>query len=157
MMKAIPDGYQSLVPIFFFKDSRKAISFYEKAFGAKQKMLMPGPEGKGIMHAELTIGDSVMMLGDENPQQSCKSAETLGNSPIKLWLYVQNVDKSFKKAVDAGCTVEMPVQDMFWGDRFGAVKDPFGYTWNFATHTQDLTADQITHGAEEFFEQMAHK
>jgi len=157
MVKAIPEGYHSVTPFMVFKDSRKAISFYEKAFGAEQKNLMPRPDGKGVMHAEVKIGDSAIMMGDEDPQQSCKSAETLGNSPIKLFLYVEDVDQSFKRAVDAGCASEMPVLDMFWGDRFGSVKDPFGYSWSLATHTKDLTVDQINKGAEEFFAQTAAK
>ena len=157
MAKAIPEGYHSLTPFFVFKDSKKAIAFYEKAFGAKQKYVMPRPGGKGVMHAELTIGDSALMLGDESPDQPCKSAETLGDSPIKFYVYVEDADRSFKKAVDAGCKSEMPVQEMFWGDRVGNVKDPFGYSWSFATHTKDLTPDEIQRGAETFYAQMAHK
>lgn len=148
MTKPIPDGYHAISPMLVAKDARKAIDFYKKAFDAKEKFVMPGPNGQGVMHAELQIGDSVFMMGDENPQRNRKSAETLGSSPVSFYLYVKNVDASFKNAVDAGATVEMPLQDMFWGDRAGTVKDPFGYTWMIATHTKDLTPEEIKKGAE---------
>lgn len=155
MTQAIPTGYHSLTPSFTFKDSKKAIEFYKKAFDAKILDLFPNLNGHGIMHATLQIGDSILMMGDEN--QGCKSAETVGNSPMSLYLYVSNADAAFKQAVAAGATVAMPVMDMFWGDRVGSVKDPFGYSWTIATHTKDLTQDEIKKGAEAFFAQMAKK
>ncbi len=109
------------------------------------------------MHATIQISDSILMMGDENLEQSCKSAETLGGSPISLFIYVPNADAAFKQAVAAGGTAAMPVADMFWGDRAGSIKDPFGYSWMIATHTQDLTQKQIRKGAESFFAQMAKK
>ena len=157
MTKPIPDGYHSVTPTFVFKDSRQAIAFYQQAFGAKEHFTMPGPDGKGVMHAEIKIGDSAIMLSDENPQMCSKSAESLGASPIGFFLYVEDVDAAFPKAVAAGATVQMPVQDMFWGDRAGSVKDPFGYSWMLATHKQDLTPEQIAKNAEAFFAQMAKK
>jgi uncharacterized glyoxalase superfamily protein PhnB len=157
MVKPIPEGYHTVTPMFVFKEAQKAIDFYKKALGAIEKFVMPGPNGKGIMHAELKIGDSNIMLGEENPDYPCKSAETLGESPISLFLYVKDADAAFKKAVDAGATAKMPVQDMFWGDRMGTVQDPFGYSWSFATHTKDLTPDQISKGAKDACTKAAKK
>jgi len=154
MAKPIPEGYHAVSPSFTFKDSQKAIDFYKKAFGAKVLDVFPHLTGRGIMHATIQIGDSILMMGDEMPGQNCKSAETLGASPISFYLYVSNADAVFKQAIAAGCTVVMPVEDMFWGDRGGNVKDPFGYSWMIATHTQDLTTDQIRKGAEAFFAQL---
>ncbi len=149
MTKPIPDGYQSVTPSLTFKDSAKAIEFYKKAFGAKVKDFLPNPAGKGIMHATIQIGNSILMMGDEMP--NCKSAETLGSCPISLYVYVPNADETFKQAVAAGATAAMPVAEMFWGDRAGSLKDPFGYSWMIATHTRDLTQDEITKGAQAFF------
>ncbi len=156
MAKAIPEGYGTVTSSFTFKDSKKAIEFYKKAFNAKVLDLMPGLTGQGIMHATMQIGNSIVMMGDENPGKDCsKSAEALGGSPISLYLYVANADEAFKQAVEAGGTATMPVAEMFWGDRAGSIRDPFGYTWMIATHTQDLTQEQIRKGAEAFFSQMA--
>jgi uncharacterized glyoxalase superfamily protein PhnB len=155
MTQAIPAGYHSLTPSFTFKDSKKAIEFYKKAFNATVLDTFPGLDGKGIMHATLKIGDSIFMMGDEMPQ--CKSAESIGGSPISLFLYVQDADAAFKQAVAAGATVTMPVAEMFWGDRAGNVKDPFGYQWMIATHKRDMTKEQIRAEAETFFAQMAKK
>lgn len=157
MTKPIPEGYHAVTPSFTFKDSQKAIDFYKKAFGAKVLDVFPSLNGRGIMHATIQICDSIVMMGDENPGMRSKSAETLGDSPISLFLYVANADAAFKQAVAAGCTVVMPVADMFWGDRAGHIRDPFGYSWMIATHTQDLTKEQIRKGAEVFFAQMAKK
>ena len=159
MVKPIPQGYHAVTPSFTFKDSQKAIDFYKKAFSAKALDLMRSPDGHGVMHATIQIGDSIVMMGDEMPgMENCpKSAETLGSSPISLYVYVADADVAFKQAVVAGCTVTMPVADMFWGDRAGSVRDPFGYSWMIATHTQDLTKEQIRKSAEAFFAQMAKK
>jgi PhnB protein len=157
MPKPIPDGYHTLTPAITFKDARKAIDFYKKAFGAKEELVMPGPGGRGIMHALLRIGDSSFMMGEENPQNPCKSAETLGASPISFYVYVPGVDAAFKKALAAGAEVRQPVEEMFWGDRVGTVKDPFGYSWMLATHTRDLTQEQIEAGAEAAMTAMAKK
>jgi PhnB protein len=157
MSRPIPEGYHSVTPVFVFKDSRKAIDFYKRAFGAEERFVMPGPGGQGVMHAELKIGNSLIMLGDENPHQPCKSAETLGASPIAFYLYVDDVDAAFKQAVAAGSTAQMPVQDMFWGDRVGSVKDPFGYTWTLATHIKDLSPEEMARGAEAAMAQVGRK
>ncbi|MGD9973159.1 MAG: VOC family protein [Desulfatirhabdiaceae bacterium] len=157
MIKPIPEGYQSLTPMFIFKDARKAIEFYKKAFDAKERFVMPGPDGKGVMHAEIQIGASIVMIGEENPRCPSKSAETMGDSPVSFYLYVENADEVFRIAVDAGAKSHMPVEDMFWGDRMGVVQDPFGYTWSLATHTKDLTPDEIHEGAKAFFDKMAEK
>jgi len=157
MTKPIPDGYRTLTPSFAFKDSQKAIDFYKKAFGATVLDLFPSLTGKGIMHASLKIGDSIIMLGDEMPGGGCKSAETLGESPISLFIYVPNADEAQKQAIAAGGKEVMPVAEMFWGDRAGHIKDPFGYQWMIATHTRDLSKDEIRKGAEAFFAQMAKK
>ena len=157
MTKPIPEGFHSVTPVFVFKDARKAIDFYKMAFNAKELSAMPGPDGKGIMHAEIQIGDSIIMLSDEFPGQSCKCAESLGGSPISFYLYVENVDSAFSRAVEAGATVQMPVQDMFWGDRVGSVKDSFGYSWMLGTHMKDLSEEEIAQGAKAAFAQMSEK
>ncbi len=150
-IKPIPEGFHSVTPILTLKDSLKAIEFYKKAFGAKVLEVMSSPDGKGTMHATIKIGDSVLMMGDEMPNQQCKSAESLGASPVSFYIYVPNVDAAFIQAIAAGATETMPVADMFWGDRCGTLKDPFGYSWMIATHNRDLTEDQIREGAESFF------
>ena len=156
-MKSIPEGYHTVTPTFTFKDSRKAIEFYKKALGAVETFVMPGPGGKGVMHAAIKIGNSNIMMGDENREMPCRSAETLGGSPIAFYLYVENADLAFKKAVSSGASEQTPLQDSFWGDRIGTVKDPFGYLWTFATHTKDLTPEQIKKGAEEAMSHQAGK
>lgn len=157
MTKARPEGYQSITPMLVLKDARKAIEFYKRAFGAVERYVMPGPDGKGVMHAEIMIGDSIIMMGEESPNEPCKSAETAGGSPVSFYIYVEDVDKAFQKALDAGCVMKMPVQEMFWGDRFGSLNDPFGYNWGLATHTRDLTDQEIQEGARAMFEQMSKK
>ncbi|MBI5847900.1 MAG: VOC family protein [Nitrospirae bacterium] len=157
MIKARPEGYQSVTPMLVLKDARKAIEFYKRAFGAVERYIMPGPDGKGVMHAEILIGDSIIMMGEESPNEPCKSAETAGGSPVSFYLYIEDVDNAFQKALDAGCVVKMPVQDMFWGDRFGSLNDPFGYNWGLATHTRDLTDQEIQEGASAMFAAMAKK
>ncbi|MEZ4601062.1 MAG: VOC family protein [Syntrophotaleaceae bacterium] len=157
MTKKIPEGFHSVTPMLVLKDARRAIDFYKKALGAQELMVMPGPEGKGVMHAEIRIGDSIVMMGEECPGSSSKSAESLGGSPISFYIYVENVDEAFQTAVDAGAQVEMPVQEMFWGDRMGSVRDPFGYSWSLATHTRDLTQEEIDKGAKEAFAQMGQQ
>jgi uncharacterized glyoxalase superfamily protein PhnB len=154
MTKAIPEGFQSVTPMCMFKDARKAIDFYKRAFGAQELFVMPGPDGKGVMHAEIRIGNSIIMMGEEHPQESCKSAETIGVSPVSFYLYLENVDEAFRVAVAAGAVARMPVEEMFWGDRMGTVQDPFGYSWSLATHTRDLTPEQIRQGAQAFFARM---
>jgi PhnB protein len=154
-VKAIPEGYHSVTPTLTLKNSLSGIEFYKKAFGAKELMVFPSPDGRGTMHATMQIGDSIVMMGDEMPGQGCKSAESLGCSPVSLYLYVPNVDVIFKQAVAAGATTVMPVMDMFWGDRCGTLKDPFGYAWMIATHNRDLSTEQVREGARDFCEKAA--
>lgn len=157
MTLPIPEGYQTLTPMFVFKDARRAIDFYKKAFGAEERYVMPGPDGQGVMHAELKIGSSILMMGEENPQYPCKSAETLGESPVSFYVYVNDADQAFELAVKAGAEVRMPVSDMFWGDRMGTVQDPFGYSWSLATHVKDLSPEEIAQGAKAACAKMAEK
>jgi PhnB protein len=149
MAKPIPDGYHTLTPILVFNDCRKAIAFYKKAFGAVEQYVMDRPDGTGVMHAAIKIGDSIIMLCDEHAECPHKSVETIGASPISMFLYVKNVDTAFEQAVTAGGEPQMPVQEMFWGDRAGSITDPFGFCWMLATHVKDRTHDEIRLGAEE--------
>ena len=154
-IKPIPEGFRSVTPSLIFKDSAKALEFYSSAFNAIVLDTLPNPVGTGTMHATMKIGDCIIMLGDEmQGSDSCKSAETLGFSPISLYVYVADVGMSFDRALKAGARSTMPVMDMFWGDRCGTIKDPFGYTWMIGTHIKDLSQDQIQKGAAEFFEQI---
>ena len=153
-VKAIPDGYHTMTPGLTVRDAARAIEFYQKAFNAQQLFRMDGPDGK-IMHAELKIGNSIFMLGEENPQTGCHSPASLKGTPTALYLYVENADAAFNQAVSAGAKVEMPVADMFWGDRGGNVSDPSGHRWWVATHKEDLTPDQIKQRAQKFFAEQA--
>lgn len=141
-VKPIPDGYHTITPYLAIKGASDAIAFYKKALGAEELFRMPGPDGK-IMHAELQIGDSRLMLADEFPEMGCRSPQTIGGSPIFLHLYVDDVDQRVERAVQAGAKLVRPVQDQFYGDRSGGVEDPFGYTWYIATHVEDLTPEEI--------------
>ncbi|MBF0607596.1 MAG: VOC family protein [Candidatus Magnetobacterium sp. LHC-1] len=157
MAKSIPEGFHSITPMLVFKDAGKAIEFYKRAFGAKERYVIPGPDGKGVMHAEISLGNSIIMMMNEIMNQPCKSAETAGGSPVSFYLYTENVDEAFRVAIDAGAEVQMPVQDMFWGDRIGDVQDPFGYTWTLATHIKDPTLEELQQGAQAFFSQATGK
>lgn len=153
-VKPIPEGFHTMTPHLIVRDAAKAIEFYKKAFGAEEIMRMPGPDGKTVMHAELKIGDSMMMLCEEFPQmERWVAPQSLKGTTVAICLYVENADKAFQRAVDAGATVSMPMMDAFWGDRYGKVTDPFGHEWEMATHKQDLTPEQIGKGAEAFFAQ----
>ena len=156
MTKPIPDGYHTLTPHLIVSDAAKAIDFYKKAFGAQEQGRFMSPDGKAVMHAEIKIGNSIVMLGNEFPP-SCLSPKARGGTSVSLYTYVENADASFERAVKAGCTVKMPMTDQFWGDRFGQVEDPFGHQWSLATHKQDLTHDQIAANAKAFFANMAKK
>lgn len=141
---AIPEGLHTLTPHLCVKGAAQAIEFYKKAFGATEKARFPGPNGL-IMHASIKIGDSHFFLADEFPQagEGCESPTKLGGTTFTLNLYVEDCDKLFNQAVSAGAKVTMPVQDQFWGDRYGAVKDPFGHVWAIATHKEDLTPKEM--------------
>jgi PhnB protein len=140
--KPIPEGYHTLSAYLAVDDAARAIDYYTKAFGAKERVRMRGPDGK-IGHAELEIGDSLIMLSDPMPQASTRPPRELGGTSASLFMYVEDVDAVVKQAVDAGATVTMEVADQFWGDRFGTITDPFGHVWSIATHIEDLTPEEI--------------
>ncbi len=152
-VKPIPEGYHTLTPYMTVRDAARAIEFYKKAFGATERGVMKDPTGK-VMHAELVIGDSILMLADEYPDYGALSPETVGGSSMGLHIYVDNVDAAFDRAIKAGARVEMPVMDQFWGDRYGKLKDPFGHKWSIATHTKDLSADEMKRGMEDAMAKM---
>lgn len=141
-VKAIPEGYYSLTPYLVVKGAAEAIEFYKKVFGATEQLRMPGPDGR-LMHAEIRIGNSVLMLADENPEQGHLSPATLGGAGCSVMFYTQDVDATFNGAVAAGATVMMPPMDMFWGDRMGNLKDPFGHNWAIATHKEDVSPEEM--------------
>jgi PhnB protein len=140
--KPIPEGYHALTPYLAVDDAARAIEYYKEAFGAKERGRMGAPDGK-ISHAELEIGDSLIMLSDSFPQSSTRPPSELSGTSASVFMYVEDVDAVVKRAVDAGASITMEVADQFWGDRFGAVTDPFGHVWSIATHIEDLTPDEI--------------
>ncbi len=154
-VKPIPDGFQTITPHITVRDVVKAIEFYKTAFGAETVGIMYMPDKKTVMHAQIKIGNSPLMMAEEAPQWGSASPLMLGNSPVILHLYVKDVDASFKQAVQAGATPKMPPMDMFWGDRYSQVVDPFGHRWSIATHIKDMTPAEMAKGAEEAFAQMA--
>ncbi len=155
MEKGVPAGFHTLTPSIIVNDARKAIDFYKRAFGAEERDVMTSPDGR-VMHAEIRFGDSVLMIGEENhlwPEY--KSAETMGGSPASFYLYVSDVDAAYKRALDAGARQDMPLSDTFWGDRYGKVKDPFGYTWGVATRVKNLSHDEVVRAGRDAMAKMA--
>jgi PhnB protein len=152
-VKPIPDGYHTLTPFLTVRDAMSAIQFYKQAFGAEERGIAKGPDGK-VMHAELKIGDSIIMLSDEYPEFGSLSPLSTGGTGMGLHIYIDGVDAAFDRAVKAGARVEMPVTDQFWGDRYGKLKDPFGHNWSIATHIKDLSMDEMTHNMDESMEKM---
>jgi PhnB protein len=152
----IQEGYHTVTPYFAVKDAARAIDFYKRAFGAEELSRMPGPDGK-VMHAEIRIGNSRIMLGDESPMGGCKSPQSLGGTSMGLHIYVKDVDAAFAKAVAAGAKVSMPVMDMFWGDRYGKLADPFGHEWSLATHKEELMPAEIEQRMHEAMKAFAGK
>lgn len=148
--KPIPEGFRTVTLHMVLKSASEAIDFYKKAFGAEELFRMPGPDGKSVMHAEIRIGDSIIFLGEECADSKLK-APTLTGAPMMIHLYVEDVDALFDRAVKAGAKEMMPLQNMFWGDRYGFVQDPFGYFWSIATHIEDLTPEEIEKRAAEVF------
>ena len=144
--KPIPEGYHTLNPHLAVDDAAQAIEFYKRAFGAKERMRMMGP-GDMIGHAELEIGDSVLMLADPMPQSTVKPPRALGGTSVGIFLYVEDVDEVVRQAIDAGATVTMPVEDQFWGDRFGSVTDPFGHIWQIATRVEEVPPEEMAERA----------
>lgn len=141
-VKPVPDGYHTVTPMLAIRGAAAAIEFYKKALGAEELFRMPGP-GDAVLHAELRIGDSIVMLGDEAPEMGSPAPPSLGGTPVSLMLYVPDVDASFARATAAGCTALMPPTDMFWGDRFGKLQDPFGHQWAMATHKEDVPPEEM--------------
>jgi PhnB protein len=148
--RPIPEGFHTLTPHLVVRGAATAIDFYKKAFGAQEVMRMALPDGKTIGHAEIRIGDSLVFLADEFP--GCQpSPQGLGGSPVTLNLYVEDCDAVFDRAVAAGAQVRMPPADMFWGDRYGQVVDPFGHIWALATHKEDVPPDELAQRAQAAF------
>ena len=150
MTKPIPEGFHTVTPSLVVSNAKEAIEFYNKAFDAKEIYKFPTPDGK-ILHAMIQIGDSFVMMSDEFLAMGMKSPTTLGGTAVTLHLYVENADKMFKQAVDAGAVITMPIMDVFWGDRFGTVMDPYGHSWAIATHKIDMTPEGLRKAGEEYF------
>jgi PhnB protein len=141
-VKPVPEGFHTVTPYLYFKGAAKAIDFYKKAFGATERVRMPGPKGE-IMHAEIKIGDSIVMLSEENPQMDALSPQSIGGTPSVLHIYLPNVDAVVQNAVEAGAKLVRPVKDQFYGDRSGILLDPFGHKWSVATHVEDVSPEEM--------------
>lgn len=152
--KPIPKGFYTLTANLVVKNASDAIEFYKKAFDAQEIYRDYAPHEKNIIHAELKIGDSIIMLNDELPSWNVLSPKSIGGSAVTIHMYVDDVDKIFNQAVAAGAKVTMPLMDVFWGDRYGHLEDPFGHKWSIATHKKDLSREEIRKAAEEFFANM---
>jgi len=142
MAKAIPDDYPRVTPYLYIDGASAAIDFYRSVLGARERMRMPGPDGK-IGHAELDVGDSVIMLADSNPDMDVRSPKSIGGTPVALHVYVEDADGVFERAMQAGARQLRPVEDQFYGDRSGQFEDPFGHRWNVATHVEDVSPDEM--------------
>jgi PhnB protein len=153
--KAIPDGFHTVTSYLIVRDIPRAIDFYTRALGAQEISRMAGPDGKKIQHAEVKIGDSIVMLGAEGGFGNAKSPLALGGTASSIYLYTDDVDALFAKATRAGGQVQQPVTDMFWGDRYGKILDPFGHEWSLATHKEDVAPDQMGERAKAFFASLA--
>ena len=141
-VKPIPENYHAVTPYLVVQGAAKAIDFYKRIFGAQEIMRMPGPGGK-IGHAEIKIGDSIIMLADEHPEMDAKSPQAFGGTPVSLLVYVTDVDNVFKQAVSAGAKELRPVKDQFYGDRSGTITDPFGHKWTVSTNVEDVSAEEM--------------
>jgi PhnB protein len=153
-VKPIPEGYHTLTPYLSLDDAGKAIEFYKRAFGAEERVRMPAPDGR-VAHAELQIGDSILMLSDMFEQSVGKTPKQLGGTTMGLFMYVEDVDEVFKQAIDAGATAKQEPEDQFWGDRFGRITDPFGHDWQIATHKEDLSPEEMEQRAKEAMASMS--
>jgi PhnB protein len=150
--QAIPKGHHTVTPSLFVAGAAKAIDFYKKALGAEELMRFPAPDGT-IMYAEIRIGDSNIMLGDEMPEQGGRGPKSIGGTPVSFFVYGENVDAAWKRAVDAGAKPIVPLADQFWGDRAGCIEDPFGHQWWLAQHIKDMTPEELRKEAEVHFSQ----
>lgn len=153
-VKPIPEGYHTVTPYLTVHDCAKAIDFYKRAFDATEVYRMAGPPGK-IAHAELQIGDSRVMLSDDMPGSDCRSPQLLGGTTANIFLYVKDVDSVYNKAVSAGAKSVAPLADMFWGDRYGRLADPYGHSWSLATHKEDVAPDEMKKRTEAQMAKMA--
>ncbi len=153
-VKPIPEGYPTVTPALTVQDAARMIEFYKEAFGAEERYRMPAPDGKGIAHAELKIGNSVFMLGEEMPGDESGSPQTLGGASVGFYIYVRDVDDAFDRAVAAGATIKHPVENMFWGDRMGTVADPSGHIWMLATHVEEVSPEDLEKRGREAYEKM---
>jgi PhnB protein len=149
-----PRGYHSITPAIVVRDAAQAIDFYRRAFGAEEVSRMAGPGGS-IMHAEIRIGDSIVMLGEENEQWGTKSPLSTNGNPGSLHVYVADADTAFQRAVDEGASVVYPLEDAFWGDRYGKVRDPFGHEWGIATRVREMTNEEMERAGQEWMAQAA--
>ena len=145
----IPKGYHTITPGLTIKDAAKAIDFYKKAFGAVERSRMGGPDGR-VMHAELEIGDSLFMIGEEMPDRGMRGPQSIGGTAVSLNLYLDDADATFKQAVDAGAKTLQPVELMFWGDRYGKLEDPYGHVWGLCTRVEDLSPEEIDRRGKEW-------
>lgn len=153
-VRPIPEGYHTLTPYLAVEDAARAIEFYKDAFGAEEIHRMPGPDGS-IAHAELQIGDSKLMLSDPFPQSNVRPPSERGGPTASVFMYVDDADAVFEQAQTAGATVSMPLEDMFWGDRFGSLTDPFGHVWSVATHIEDVPEAEMAERAAAAMSEMA--
>lgn len=156
MVKPIPDGFHTITPAIVVDNAKEAIAFYKQAFEAEEIYKFPTPDGK-ILHSMIQIGDSRVMLSDEFPAMGIKSPNAVGGTSVTLHLYVEDADTTFKKAVDAGAVVTMPIMNAFWGDRYGIVMDPYGHLWAIATHKVDMTPEGLRKAGEEYFANLSKK
>jgi len=156
MVRPVPKNFHSVTPHLTVEGAADAIKFYKKAFGAKELSRMKSPDGR-LMHAMIMIGNSVVMLNDAYPEWGGKGPKALGGTPIAVHLYVEDADKVFKRALKAGATVAMPIADMFWGDRYGLLVDPFGHRWGVATHKKDMSPAQMAKAAKAAMSQNSPK
>ena len=150
---AIPKGYRSLTPYLIVRDAASALGFYARAFGAKEVLRLTGA-GYSIMHAEIRIGDSMLMISEENPDWGSKSPLTLGGSATHVMIYTRDADAFVARAVAAGCKIEMPVTPMFWGDRYGKISDPYGHQWSVGTHVEDVGPKECQRRADAWAKEM---
>jgi PhnB protein len=144
----IPQGFHSVTPFLVVNDVAQALDFYRRAFGAEERMRLSGPNGK-VSHAETKIGDSIIMITEDSPNNGLRSPEALGSSTVSIVLYVDDVNATFKQATQAGAKTQQPLADMFWGDRYGRVTDPFGHSWSLATHIEDVAPEEMTKRSQE--------
>jgi PhnB protein len=152
-VRPVPEGYHTVTPYLTVNDAARAIDFYHRAFGAREVSRMSGP-GEKIGHAELKIGDSTIMLADEMPGGGCRAPQSLGGTSVNIFLYVEDVDSVFNKAVSAGAKADAQPADMFWGDRYGRLTDPFGHSWSVATHKEDVAPEEMKKRAQEAMAKM---